>query len=221
MTKMNEEKNQILKSINDGVINMNQEQVISACNKALDVGIDPCEVIMEGLTKGMEVVSQKYEDEEYFVPEVIMCSDAMNAGLSILKPHLKAQSESTQEKVVIGVIQGDIHDIGKNLVKIMMETAGLEVHDLGHDVPLSKFLEKAKEVNARIICMSTLMTSTMDQMKEVIDILEKKSVRDKYLVMVGGAPISQTFADAIGADAYASNAAIAAKKAKQIAYKVS
>lgn len=211
------ERHQILKSLCDGVVNMNQELVISACNMALESGIDPSEAIMEGLTKGMEVVSQKYEDEEYFVPEVMMCSDAMNEGLKILRLHIKTQVASKPEKIVIGVVQGDIHDIGKNLVKIMMETVGLEVHDLGHDVPLNKFFEKAQEVNARIICMSTLMTSTMDQMKEVMDILAKKGVREKYLVMIGGAPISQSFADAIGANAYASNAAVAAKKAKQLA----
>ena len=145
-----------------------------------------------------------------------MCSDAMYSGLEILKPHLKKNDLGKKHKVVIGVIQGDTHDIGKNLVKIMMETEGFEVIDLGRDVPIRDFVDKAKEVEADIICMSTLMTTTMDGMGEVIKLLKEEGIREKVTVMIGGGPISQNFADKIGADIYTTDASKAAKYAKKI-----
>jgi dimethylamine corrinoid protein len=145
-----------------------------------------------------------------------MCSDAMYAGLDVLKPHLKTDERAEKHKVVIGVVEGDTHDIGKNLVKIMMETSGFEVIDLGRDIPPALFVAKARESGARIIALSTLMTTTMDAMAEVVRLLEQENIRDEFLVMVGGGPISQSFADRIGADGYAKDAAEAARLARKL-----
>ncbi|MFA5866844.1 MAG: corrinoid protein [Actinomycetota bacterium] len=209
-------KEEILRDLAKGVVEMDEAGVIKTAEEALAADIDAYEAIIDGLTVGMQEVNQKYEEEEYFVPEVLVCSDAMYAGLDVLRPHLKTEEMSEPVKVVIGVVQGDTHDIGKNLVKMMMETSGMEVFDLGRDVPLNNFVEKAEEIGARIICLSTLMTTTMDGMKQVIDMLKGKGIRDNYLVMIGGGPISQSFADQIGADGYAPNASAALKKAKEL-----
>jgi len=155
-------------------------------------------------------------EEEYFIPELLMCSDAMYAGLDVLKPHIRINNKVGKHRVVIGVVEGDTHDIGKNLVKIMLESAGFEVFDLGRDIPPIRFVEKAEEVNAKIIALSTLMTTTMDGMAEVINILNRQKIRDRYKVMVGGGPISQRFADKIGADGYSANAAEAVRLARRL-----
>jgi corrinoid protein of di/trimethylamine methyltransferase len=194
---------------------MDEEGAVRAAKEALELKIDAYEAIMEGLAKGMEVVSDKYEREEYFVPEILICSDAMYAAMDVLKPYIKPESVGTPAKVVIGVVEGDIHDIGKNLVRIMLEGAGFEVFDLGRDMPLKNFVSKAEEVDADIIAMSTLMSTTMRGMRGVIEILEKEGLRDKYKVMIGGAPISQSFADQIGADAYGKDASEAVRIAKR------
>ena len=151
------------------------------------------------------------------VPEILVCSDAMYAAMDILKPHVKLESVGTPARVVIGVVEGDIHDIGKNLVKIMLEGAGFEVFDLGRDVPLQNFVAKAEEVNADIIGMSTLMSTTMGGMKGVMDVLEKEGLRSKYKVMIGGGPIWQSYANKIGADAYGNDASEAVRIAKRFA----
>jgi dimethylamine corrinoid protein len=164
----------------------------------------------------MDEVSRLYDEEEYFLPEVLMCSDAFNAGLNIVKPYLDKEAMSAPIKVVIGVVEGDTHDIGKSLVRIMLEASDFEVYDLGRDVKLNRFIETAEEVNADIICMSTLMTTTMDGMQIVINSLKEKNIRDKYKVMIGGGPISQHFAGLIGADSYAKDASEAVRKARQL-----
>ena len=148
--------------------------------------------------------------------DVLLCSDAMYAGLEVLRPHLPETAEGGKTRAVIGVVEGDTHDIGKNLVKIMLDTAGFEMYDLGRDVPLDAFVEKAAEVNASLVCMSTLMTTTMDGMRIVIEKLKEKGIRDKVKVMIGGSPISQKFADEIGADGYSVNAVEAVKLAKRL-----
>ncbi len=165
----------------------------------------------------MDRVGQLYEEQEYFLPEVLTCSDTLNIGLDILKPHISTEISDNPIKVVIGVVEGDTHDIGKNLVKIMTESAGIEVYDLGRDVPLKNFITVAEEVKANFICMSTLMTTTMMGMKTVIDMLKEYNIRDKYKVMIGGGPISQRFADEIGADAYTVDANEAVKRIKLLA----
>ena len=214
---MSRQKEDILKDLARSVVEMDEEGAVKAAKEALELKIDAYEAIMGGLAKGMEVVSGKYEREEYFVPEILVCSDAMYAAMDVLKPHIKSESVKTPAKIVIGVVEGDIHDIGKNLVRIMLEGAGFEIFDLGRDVPLRDFVSKAEEVGADIIAMSTLMSTTMGGMRGVIKILEKEGLRDKYKVMIGGGPISQSLADRIGADAYGDGISEAVRTAKRFA----
>jgi len=209
---MNKEK--LFEEISQAVVDMEDEIVEELCHKSLNLNIAAEETIANGLIDGIEKVGQLYEEEEYFLPEVLTCSDTLNIGLDILKSHVKNQSTDNLIKVVIGVVEGDTHDIGKNIVKIMTESSGIKVYDLGRDVPLSKFVSVAEEVDANFICMSTLMTTTMMGMKSVIDMLKENNIRDKYKVMIGGGPISQRFADEIGADAYTTDANEAVKRIK-------
>lgn len=205
-------KEELLKRLSDGVVEMEEEEVIAACHEYIEAGYPAFDGIMEGLVDGMNRASQLYDDEEYFVTDVLLCSDAMYEGLNILRPHLSAE-ETAKKKVkgVIGVVEGDTHDIGKNLVKIMMETAGFEMYDLGRDVPLQNFVDKAKEVEASFVCLSTLMTTTMGGMTKVIELLKEAGIKEQVNVIIGGGPISQKFADQIGADGYSANAVEAVK----------
>jgi len=211
------EKEKLLAELDRCVLEMEDEAVIEVAEKYVAGGHDAYDGITEGLSRGMEKAGKLYEEEEYFVPELLICSDAMYNGLDVLKPHLKAGGTDHKYPVIIGVVEGDTHDIGKNLVKIMMDTAGFDVHDLGRDVPVSSFIEKAKEVGHGLLCMSTLMTTTMVNMGRVIDGLKEAGIRDDFKVMVGGGPLSKSYADKIGADIYTSNAAEAANVAKVIA----
>ncbi len=213
---MSSSKEELLKKISDAVVNMEEEETVELSNQAIAEKYDAYEVIDKGLTDGMERAGKLFEEEEYFIPELLMCSDAMYAGMDILKPHIKKDDEGEKHKVVIGVIEGDTHDIGKNLVKIMLETSGFDVVDLGRDIPPLQFVEKAKEIDAKIIALSTLMTTTMDGMAEVINILNQQEIREKFKVMIGGGPISQGFADKIGADGYSVNAADAVRLARRL-----
>jgi len=214
---MTTSKEQLLKRLSDGVVEMEEEQVIEACEEFVEAKYPAFDGIMEGLVDGMNRASQLYEDEKYFVTDVLLCSDAMYEGLSILRPHLPKEEEgSNKPKAVIGVVEGDTHDIGKNLVKIMLETAGFEMIDLGRDVSLQSFVDKAKEVDASLVCMSTLMTTTMAGMGKVIELLKEAGIREQVKVIIGGGPISQKFADTIGADGYSSNAVEAVKLAKRL-----
>lgn len=208
-------KEELLVKLSECVVEMEEEEAVEVANEYIEAGYPAFDGIMEGLVDGMNRASDLYDAEEYFVTDVLLCSDAMYAGLGVLRPHLPATAEAEEKhKVVIGVVEGDTHDIGKNLVKIMMDTAGFEVYDLGRDVPLNQFIDKAEEVGADFICMSTLMTTTMGGMKQVIEMLKERGIRDKYKVMIGGSPISQKFADEIGADIYTSNAVEATNAAK-------
>ncbi|MBI5589440.1 MAG: corrinoid protein [Deltaproteobacteria bacterium] len=209
-------KEQVLKELADAVVAMDEDGAVALAHEALRQGINAHEAILEGLSKGMDAVGKKYESGEYFIPQLLVCSDAMNAAIEVLKPHLKGTDAKSAGSVVIGVVEGDTHDIGKNLVKIMLESSGFKVHDLGRDVPMQKFMDEAEKVRAQMICLSTLMTTAMSSMEEVVRILKAAGLRDKYKVMVGGGPISQSFADAIGADGYASDAIHAVKKAKEL-----
>ncbi len=210
------DKEALFKEIRESLVEMEEEKVIELCEKTLELNILAYETITNALIPGMDEVSRLYEEEEYFLPEVLICSDVMNAGLDIVKPHLDKSNMREPIKVVMGVVEGDTHDIGKNLVRIMMEAAGMEVYDLGRDVPLESFIEKAEEVNADLIGMSTLMTTTMDGMKTVIDRLTDRNIRNKYKILVGGGPISQNFADRIGADLYTKDASEAVRRVKEI-----
>ena len=210
-------KEDLLKKLSDGVVNMEEEEVIEACNKYIEAGYPAFDGIMEGLVDGMNHASQLYEEEEYFVTDVLLCSDAMYEGLSILRPHLPASElDKEKPKGVIGVVEGDTHDIGKNLVKIMLETAGFEMYDLGRDVPLQSFVDKAIEVKASFVCLSTLMTTTMPGMGTVVNLLKEAGIREQVKVVIGGGPISKKFADAIGADGYSPNAVEAVKLLKNL-----
>ncbi len=209
-------KEDMLKKLADCVCDMEDEEIVDAVQEYLAAGYDPQEGLLNGLVEGMRRASELYEEGEYFVPELIVCSDAMYAGIGEIQKALPEGAQETIGKVVIGVVEGDTHDIGKNLVKIMMETAGFEMYDLGRDVPLDQFIEKAKEVDADLICMSTLMTTTMGGMQTVIEKLKDQGIRDQFKVMVGGSPISKKFADDIGAEGYSVNAVEAVKVAKEL-----
>lgn len=209
-------KEELLQKLSDAVLEMEDEEVVALANQAIDEGVDAFEAIDKGLTDGMERAGKLFEEEEYFVPELLMCSDTLNAGLDVLKPHLKVEEGAVKHKVVLGVVEGDTHDIGKNLVKLMLETSGFEIIDVGRDIPAKQFVEVAKKEGAEIIALSTLMTTTMKAMEEVITILKEEGIRDKFKVMVGGGPISQGFANKIGADGYSVNAAEAVRLAKSL-----
>ena len=209
-------KEELLAKLSECVVEMEDEEVVDVAKEYIEAGYPAFDGIMEGLVDGMNKASELYDAEEYFVTDVLLCSDAMYAGLDVLRPHLENTDDQAKKKAVIGVVEGDTHDIGKNLVKIMMETAGFEMYDLGRDVPLDQFIEKAKEVDADLICMSTLMTTTMGGMQTVIEKLKDQGIRDRFKVMVGGSPISKKFADDIGAEGYSVNAVEAVKVAKEL-----
>lgn len=184
--------------------------------KALDEGINPKEILNEGLLGGMMIIGSKFKNNEVFVPEVLVAARAMNAGLEILEPVLVEVGNEPVGKAVIGTVKGDMHDIGKKLVAMMLKGAGLEVIDLGVDVEADTFIDRAEEVGADIICMSALLTTTMPNMETCIEKLKERGLREKYIVMVGGAPVTADFAKQIGADYYTEDAASAAELAKQI-----
>ena len=209
-------KEELLKRLSDGVLEMEEDEVEEAAREYVKAGYPALDAIMDGLVDGMNRASVLFEEEEYFVTDILLCSDAMYVGLDILRPYLPDEKEQQKRKGVIGVVEGDTHDIGKNLVKIMLETAGFEMIDLGRDVPLQKFVDAAIEKEAEFICMSTLMTTTMAGMETVIHLLEEKGIRNNVKVMIGGGPISQKYADKIGADVYSQNAVEAVKLAKRL-----
>lgn len=213
---MTRTKEELLAKLSECVLEMEEEEAAEVAQEYIDAGYPVFDGIMEGLIDGMNKASDLYDAEEYFVTDLLLCSDAMYAGLEILKPHLPIEEGDKKAKAVIGVVEGDTHDIGKNLVKILMDTAGYEMYDLGRDVPLDVFVEKVKEVDAKLLCMSTLMTTTMDGMRIVIEKLKEAGIRDNVKVMIGGGPISQKYADEIGADGYSVNAVEAVKLAQRL-----
>lgn len=182
--------------------------------KALNDGVD-AKTILDSLIGGMGIIGVKFKNNEVYVPEVLIAARAMNAGLEILKPILTETGVKPLGKAVIGTVSGDLHDIGKNLVKMMMVGAGLEVVDVGVDVPPEKFIQAIKEHSPDIICMSALLTTTMPSMKKTIEALEKEGLRDQVIVMIGGAPVTANYAREISADIYTPDAATAADKAKE------
>lgn len=181
--------------------------------QAIDEGIPAQQILEEGLLVGMNIVGAKFKNNEVFVPEVLVAARAMNQGAALLKPLLAQDGIKASGRVCIGTVKGDLHDIGKNLVKMMMESKGLEVIDLGTDVAPETFIQTAEEQDCRIICCSALLTTTMGVMEDVVKAAEAAGIRDKVKILVGGAPVTQTFADQIGADAYAPDATSAAEKA--------
>lgn len=188
-----------------------KEEVLAALDQKTNA-----EEILGGLIEGMGVVGEKFKNNEVFVPEVLIAARAMNSGMEILEPILAETGVKPLGKAVIGTVQGDLHDIGKNLVRMMLKGSGIEVLDLGTNVTADTFISKAEETGANIICMSALLTTTMPYMQTVVEELEKRGVRDKYTVMIGGAPINDKFCQEIGADLYTPDAATAAEKAKEM-----
>ena len=197
-------KEELFEALKQGVIDYQEEPVKEASQQVLDEGYTALEAIMDGLAAGMEVVGDLYERHEYFVPEVLMCADALYAGLAILRPHVPKAESGAIAQVVIGSIQGDVHDIGKNLVKMMFDVAGWEVYDLGRDVPLERFVEEQMRTDAEVVAMSAMMTTTMLGMKKVIKMIKDKN--PNVAIMLGGAPVTQDVAKLFGADGYAESA---------------
>ncbi|MDU5923159.1 MAG: corrinoid protein, partial [Finegoldia magna] len=168
------------------VVEMEDEDIADVCQEYIDKGFDPKKGIFDGLIRGMTEANKLYDEEEYFITDVLLCSDAMYAGLNVLEKYVEISDEDILGVAVIGVVEGDTHDIGKNLVKLMMETAGFKMIDLGRDVKLQNFIDAAVENNADLICMSTLMTTTMENMGKVIEMLKEQGLRDRFKVMIGG-----------------------------------
>lgn len=191
------------------------KNVKALVTQALEEGQDPKAILNEGLLSGMMIVGEKFKNNEVFVPEVLVAARAMNAGLAILEPKLVEIGNEPVGKAVVGTVKGDLHDIGKNLVTMMLKGAGFEIHDLGVDVEPAAFINKAEEVGADIIGMSALLTTTMPNMGAVVEELNNRGLRDKYIVMVGGAPVTDGFAQQIGADYYTPDAATCAEIAKK------
>jgi corrinoid protein of di/trimethylamine methyltransferase len=197
-------KEEILEKLKEGVIEYEEDTVVEYSNKALEEGVAPLEAIMDGLAAGMQIVGDLYEKNEYFVPEVLMCADALYKGLDILRPHVPKDDSKVNAQVVIGSIQGDVHDIGKNLVKMMFDVAGWDVHDLGRDVPLENFVEEQLRTDSEVVAMSAMMTTTMLGMKKVIKMIKEKN--PDVAIMLGGAPVTKDVANLFGADGYAESA---------------
>ena len=203
-----------LEVIRSGIMDGDMQLVQSTVTAALEEGVPAPEILNEGLIKAMAEVGRLFEEGEYFVPEMLIAARAMKAGLAILKPKLIDADVKPIGKVAAGTVKGDLHDIGKNLVCMMLEGAGFEIVDLGTDVSPEKFLEAVKVQDVDVIAMSALLTTTMPNMKNTIDALVEAGVRDSVKVMIGGAPVTQAYADDIGADGYAPDASRAATMAK-------
>ena len=205
----------IIEEISEYLQKGRAKNVKNLVQQALDEGVDPKVILNDGLLSGMMVIGEKFKNNEVFVPEVLVAARAMNAGITILEPELVKVGNEPIGVAVIGTVKGDLHDIGKNLVTMMFKGAGFEIYDIGIDVEAEAFIEKAEEVNADVIGMSALLTTTMPNMKTVIDLLKERGLRDKYIVMVGGAPVNESFAEQIGADYYTPDAATVAEVAKK------
>ena len=219
MVNISETTQKILDELADSVVSLDEIKAVELSHKALEYQVDAYSAITFGLARGMDIMGQRYEKGICFVPELLIASDAMYAGMDVLKPHLKKDSLSVPVntfKGVIGVIEGDTHDIGKNLVKIMFEADGFVMTDLGRDVPAKKFVDTAVKEQSDVICISSLMTTAMNGMKDVITTLVKEGIRDKVKVMVGGACVSPVFAQKIGADGYAPSAGAAVKLGRKL-----
>ena len=203
----------VLNEISENLQKGKAKIVTKLVQQAISENIPAKEILEKGLLDGMSVVGTKFKNNEIYVPEVLIAARAMNAGTALLKPLLAEEGVKANGKVVIGTVKGDLHDIGKNLVKMMMEGKGLEVIDLGTDVPPEKFVEIAAKENCQVVACSALLTTTMGVMKDVVEEFKKSGNRDKVKIMIGGAPITQSYCDQIGADAYTPDAASAAEVA--------
>jgi corrinoid protein of di/trimethylamine methyltransferase len=209
-------REQILAGLEKAVVAGNKPEAVKEANAALSAGVRALDAIDHGLIKGMTIVGDKYAARELYLPQVLLAADAMYGALDVLLPHIPKEEAKKRVGVVIGVVEGDVHDIGKNLVRTMMTAGGLSVTDLGRDVPIENFIVNVKEKDAHILAMSTLMTPTMDGMKRAVDGLIEAGLRMKVKIIIGGAPTSQEFAEDIGADMHGINAQDAMNKLKKV-----
>lgn len=206
----------ILDEISENLQKGKAKIVKELVQSAADSGIDAAVILEQGLLAGMDIIGTKFKKNEIYVPEVLIAARAMNTGMEVLKPLLVSSGVKAKGKAVLGTVRGDLHDIGKNLVKMMMEGKGIEVIDLGTDVPAERFIGAAKENNARIIACSALLTTTMTEMKKVIELLAEQGIRENFIVMIGGAPVTDSYRESIGADIYTPDAASAAEEAARV-----
>lgn len=206
----------LIEEIREALVVGNAPKINELATKAIDENIPAVEILNEGLVKGMDTVAEKWKCGEYYIPNVLIAARAMKQGMAVIKPKLVEGDYKAKAVAVAGTVKGDLHDIGKNLVVMMMEGAGFEVFDLGTDVPAEKFINTAREKNADLILMSALLTTTMMGMKDVIAALKDSGLAESVKTMVGGAPITQKFADEIGADGYAPDGSSAVERAKEL-----
>jgi 5-methyltetrahydrofolate--homocysteine methyltransferase len=205
-------------SMIDALVSCDTAKVTDLVNAALADNITAGDILNNGLIAGMDIVGEKMENGDMFIPEVLMAAQAMGSCVAILKPLLGEDESATSASVIIGTVKGDLHDIGKNLVAMMMESAGLEVHNIGVDIAPENFVAQIKEKNAQIVCLSALLTTTMPMMKQTVDAIVESGLRDQVKILVGGAPVTQAFAEEIGADGFAADAGSASKMAKSFIY---
>ena len=210
--------NIIIDNLRDAIIELDDAKAVEAATSLIAEGLDPLEGIEKGLSLGMTTIGDRFNLGECFLPELIRAGNTFNAAIKILEPAITNRGEEKKQTgvVVLGTVTGDVHKIGKEILAMLMRTRGFVVHDLGEDVSLSTFVEKAEALSADIIAMSALLTTTMPAQKEVIDFLKEKGIRDNFTVMVGGGPVSQEWADEIGADGYSETAEAAVKLAKNL-----
>jgi 5-methyltetrahydrofolate--homocysteine methyltransferase len=207
---------EILQKISEELQKGNYQEVPKLIQEALNAKIPPAKILSDGLVAGMDIVGDKFRRDELFMPEVLISAKAMQAGMDILRPKLIEAGVKLAGKIVVGTVKGDLHDIGKNLVGMLMEGAGFQVIDLGIDVPTEKFVEAVKSQKPNVLGLSALLTTTMPKMKEVVESLVEAGIRQSLKVMVGGAPVTEKFAKDIGADGYAPDAASAVEKAREL-----
>jgi 5-methyltetrahydrofolate--homocysteine methyltransferase len=200
----------------DALVACDTGKVTQLVNTAVAEGTPAFEILNKGLIAGMDIVGEKMENGDMFIPEVLMAAQAMGQCVAVLKPLLKAGESVAGATVIIGTVKGDLHDIGKNLVAMMMESAGMEVHNLGVDITPENFVAAIKEKNAQIVCLSALLTTTMPMMKQTVDAIVESGLRDQVKILIGGAPVTKAFADEIGADGFAADAGAASKLAKSL-----
>lgn len=207
---------EMLTKIREALFKGNKADVAKYTQEALDQGLEIKRILEEGLISSMEIIGKKFKNNEIFIPEVLIAAKSMHAGVAVLEPHFVKHGIKPVGKVVIGTVKGDLHDIGKNIVSMMLKGSCFDIQDLGIDVPVEKFVDSVKSGNVDILAMSSLLTTSMGAMKDTIKSLKESGLRDKVKIMVGGAPVTQEFADSIGADAYARDAATAVDKAKNL-----
>ena len=204
----------ILKNLKESILNFDEDLAEKTAQEAISLNMDPLKAVEDGLVKGLDVIGEKYENDEIFLPELMMAANTFQTAMGILEPVIREKGQERTKKgvVVLGTVKGDIHKIGKDIVALLFQTAGYEVHDLGEDVDLFTFVETAKKVNADAIGMSALLTSTLSGQKDVIDALIQDGIREKYIIMIGGGATTPEWAEIVGADLYAENAQYAVRR---------